>query len=307
MARSDTTRKDIYAEVTNTIIEALEAGTVPWHRPWNAATGLPMSMSSRRAYRGVNVFLLEMTARAKGFSSPWWGTYKQIADHGGQVRKGEKSTMVVFWKRLTVSTTAEEKARTGKDEKAIPMLRYFQVFNADQADGLPERFSAGADQGDGFDPVAEAEAILTGYAAAPSVHHGGSQAFYRPGTDSIHMPDREAFESGDAYYSTLFHEMTHSTGHTSRLARPTLLESHAFGDESYSKEELVAEMGAAMLSGMAGIHQATIPASAAYVASWLRVLKGDPKMVVQAAGQAQRAADHILGATFEEKGDDALA
>lgn len=299
-------RSDVYAEITDTIIAALEAGTIPWHQPWEATAGLPTSMSSRKTYRGVNVFLLAMAAGAKGYRSSWWGTFGQIDKLGGKVRKGEKSTMVVFWKRLVVKTTAEEKATSGKDSKAIPMLRYFRVFNADQCDGLPERFHPGiADEVTiAFDPIEAAETIASGYVDGPSVSHGGDRAYYRPSTDAIQLPERSAFESADAYYSTMFHEMTHSTGHASRLKRPTLLESHSFGDESYSKEELVAEMGAAMLSGMAGIQQATVPASAAYVASWLRVLRGDAKLVIQAAAAAQKAADRILGTTFEPDVDE---
>lgn len=295
MARNtEGTRRDIYAEVTEKVLALLEEGTVPWHRPWDAAAGLPTSMSTRRPYRGVNVFLLDTVAMVEGYGSPWWGTYRQIAELGGQVRKGERSTLVVFWRILEREATPEERARTGQAKVRIPMLRQFNVFNAAQADGLGEAFS-GAPSGQAFDPVASAEAIVEGWAGRPEIVHGGSRACYVPSRDRVCLPQPSAFSSADEYYSTMFHELTHSTGHASRLARPTLLESHSFGDESYSKEELVAEMGAAMLSAVAGIHQRTIEASASYLASWLRVLRAEPRMLVQAAGQAQRAADLILG------------
>lgn len=302
-----TDRRDIYAEVTETIIAALEQGTVPWHRPWNAAeTGLPVSISTGKPYRGVNVFLLMFSGQAKGYSSPWWGTFKAIQERGGSVRKGEKGTLVTFWKRLSVPTTAEEQATTKKDRKVIPMLKHYVVFNAEQADGLPEKFGLETfEPGEEWDPIGTCEEIAAGYTDGPTVsHNGGNRAFYRPMSDSVHMPTREAFESPDAYYSTLFHELTHSTGHESRLARKTLLESHAFGDTSYSKEELVAEMGAAMLSAVAGIHQTTVEQSAAYLAGWLRALRSDPKLIIQAGGAAQRAADRILGITFIDGAED---
>lgn len=291
-------RRDLYQEITDAIVTQLENGTVPWHKPWNAESGLPLSMSTKKPYRGINVFLLAMTASAKGYTSPYWGTFNRIKELGGSVRKGEKGTTVVFWKMLRVELRPEE--RHGKEtHKVIPMLRYFVVFNADQADGLPERFEASETDSE-FSPVQEAEMIVLGWTSRPKVHTGDVAAYYRPSTDSIHMPDRESFDSPEAWYSTLFHEMTHSTGHPSRLNRPTLLESHRFGDENYSKEELVAEMGAAMLCGMSGIAQTTVPQSAAYIESWLRALRNDKKLLVAAAGQAQKAADHILGATYEE-------
>lgn len=299
-----TERRDIYSEVTDTIVAALEQGTIPWHRPWSAAEqSLPVSVSTGKLYRGINPFLLQLAGQTKGYASPWWGTFKALQERGGSVRKGEKGTLVVFWKRLVVATTPEERAATGKDKKAIPMLRHYNVFNAEQADGMPEKYAAQKiDHGPDFDPITAAEVIADGYKGGPVVyqHEGGARAFYRPSTDAVHMPARWQFDGAEEYYSTLFHELTHSTGHSSRLNRPTLLESHSFGDANYSREELVAEMGAAMLAGVAGIHQTTVPNSAAYVAGWLKALRGDKKLVVSAGGQAQRAADHILGVTYSE-------
>ena len=292
----------VYDIVTEQILAQLEAGTVPWHRPWKAS-GVPVSMSTRKPYRGVNPFLLAMSADAGGWSSPWWGTYKHIEQLGGQVRRGERSTLVVFWKTGTRDLTAEEKA-AGKSARWA-VLRYFRVFNAEQADGLPARFHPAAEEeGRQFDPIAEAELIVKGWDDGPEIVHQGDRACYSPGLDVVYLPAREAFESAHGYYSTAFHELTHSTGHPTRLARATLMEAHGFGDPSYSKEELVAEMGAAMLSGVAGIDQLTVPQSAAYLASWIKVLRGDSKLIVQAAGQAQKAADLILGTTFPDDTDD---
>lgn len=305
---ADAPRRDLYQEVTDTILASLEAGTVPWHQPWkyDATVGLPTSISTGKGYRGVNVFVLWMTAQAKGYSSPWWGTFNAIKERGGMVRKGEKGTTVVFWKRLVVKVKPEERAANGgKDTKVIPMLRHFVVFNAAQADGLPERFtdSPTVDLTD-FDPIATCEEIVEGYTDGPVVvegHDGG--AWYSPQLDRVSLPPRGAFDSAEAYYSTMFHELGHSTGHASRLNRPGIVENHRFGDELYSKEELVAEMTAAMLSAVAGIHQRTVPASAAYLEHWMRVLRGDPKLIISAGGAAQRAADRILGTKFEEEAE----
>lgn len=305
MSKSQTQdKRDLYAEVTDAIIRKLEEGTVPWHQPWNATDGLPRSISTGKAYRGINPFWLSITAMEKGYRSPFWGTFKAIQTVGGKVRKGERATPVVFWKMVRVKLSAQEAAETGKTHKTLPILRYFNVFNAEQADDMPEKYLASDADPDGFDPVAEAELIVKGYADGPQVHHGGNRAYYRPSADHIGMPEPDAFDSAEHYYSTLFHEMTHSTGHEKRLARPTLMESHSFGDESYSKEELVAEMGAAMLSGHAGIVQRTIDESAAYLAGWLKVLKADKKLLIGAAGQAQRAADHILGVSYSADDDE---
>lgn len=295
----------VYEEITAQVLEQLAAGVVPWHRPWAVqGGGLPVSMSSRRPYRGVNVFLLACSAGAHGWTSSWWGTYRQIQELGGQVRKGEKSTLVVFWKRLRVEPSEAERA-AGVKVKVVPMLRIFRVFNACQADGLPERFFPAAAEGSAFDPVAECEAIAAGYVDGPELRFEGDRACYVPQRDVVYVPERSAFESADGFYSTLFHELTHSSGHASRLARSTLLEAHRFGDASYSKEELVAEMGAAMLSGVAGIEQLTVPQNAAYLSGWMKALRGDSKLLVQAAAQAQKAADRILGVSFGDDVDQA--
>lgn len=285
-------RVDAYQLVTDRIIDALEHGVVPWKKPWRADLDAPRSLSSRKPYRGVNVFLLLWTAAAKGYASPWWGTYRQITDRGGQVRKGEHGSVVVFWRVFEVEDAA---AKGGK--RKIPMLRYFTVFNADQCDELDvPKLAPEAD----FVPLKKAEAALKRYLAdgGPTFKHGGSRAFYNPPADSLATPKPGLFDSREAYYSTLWHEVTHSTGHASRLNRDGITDPVKFGTEKYGKEELIAEMGAAFLCGETGIPP-LVDESAAYIQHWLTTIKGDPKLVVQAAGAAQKAANLVLGITYD--------
>lgn len=285
-------RFDPYQAVTDRIIELLEAGTAPWHKPWNTTTGLPRSLSTGKPYRGINPFLLQCAAIAAGYESPWWGTYDQIKERGGQVRKGEHGTLIVFWKRYV------RKAKTPDEEdRQSFVLRTYKVFNAEQADGLVSPPAPGSSPREDVDPIAECEQAIARYLAngGPELRHGGGRAFYSPPNDVVTLPHRSAFDSSAVYYGTAFHELVHSTGHKSRLARPNLLNFHHFGDPDYSEEELTAEMGSAFLAAMTGIDAVTLPNSAAYLASWLKVLRSDSKMVVTAAGRAQRAADLILG------------
>jgi len=301
MARSNptTARVDLYQVVTDLIIEQLENGTVPWHQPWSTSGGgLPVSMSTGKTYRGINVMLLDLEAQAHGYGSHWWGTYDQIHRLGGQVRKGERGSLVVFWKMLAKSTG--DTNDDGDDVvRHIPMLRTFKVFNAAQADGLGARFARVDDTRTTPERLAAAESLTAGYLghAGPTLRHlNGDRAYYRPVTDEVTLPELDQFTTAAGYYSTLFHELTHSTGHGTRLDRAGIVTDHRFGDAVYSQEELVAEMGAAMLCAVAGIPQdTTVPQSAAYIASWLRALRDDKRLVVVAAAQAQKAADLIVG------------
>ncbi len=293
-----TERRDVYELVTERVIQALENGTVPWRRTWNPDLGAPKSLSTGKPYRGVNPFLLGIAATAGGYRSPWWGTYKWIAGHGGQIRKGEKSTLVVFWKSYTKRVQDDD----GNEENQRRfVLRYYLVFNADQADW-----------NEGAEPVYEpldtseaerieaAERIVRGYPYPPQIRNGAA-AYYTGAVDTVTTPPIGAFEDAEMYYATMFHELTHSTGHKSRLAREGVRDGSfgKFGDAVYSKEELVAEMGSALLCGVAGIDtKATVDSSAAYLRSWVAALRGDSKLVVQAAAQAQHAADHVLAVTF---------
>ena len=276
-----------YEIITNKIIERLEHGTVPWHQPWS--TELPKNLASKREYRGINVFVLGST----GYANPYWLTYKQAKQLGGHIRKGEKSSPVVFWKWLE---REQENPDTGeKEAKNIPLLRYYNVFNIEQCEGIPEDKIPELENTRDFHPIDTAEKTVQDMPQRPIITHNEAQAYYRPSADVVNMPPAESFLSDEEYYSTLFHELTHSTGHESRLKRLNTDKLAAFGSKDYSQEELVAEMGAAFLSGHCQIENRTIDNSAAYIQGWLRKLKNDKRLVVFAAAQAQKAADFILG------------
>jgi antirestriction protein ArdC len=270
----------VYDIITSRIVEELERGVVPWRKPWR--TLLPANLVSKKPYRGINVFLLAM----QGYGSQYWLTYRQAQALGGNVRRGEHGTKIVFWKFDTYET---ETADGDTEERKSAFLRYYTVFNLEQTEGLkallalPPAF-----------PIQSAEEIVKGMPNPPAFEQD-AQAAYIPSRDVVTMPSRTAFESQAEYYSTLFHELTHSTGHAKRLAREGFDTPQQFGSDSYSREELIAEMGAAMLCGVAGISPATVTNSAAYVQSWINRLRGDSRLLVSAASAAQKAADYILG------------
>jgi antirestriction protein ArdC len=286
-------KADAYQAVTDRIIAALEEGTIPWRKPWTSVRGeWPTSLQTGREYRGINVWLLSIEAMLHGYSSPYWVTFKQAKARGGHVRQGEKATSVTLWKPISKEIENEE----GEAEmQRFLLLRSYSVFNLEQTDGiempepepLPER-----------DPIADCEAIVTGYLLGPRIQHGGNSAYYAPALDIVQMPQRGQFDTSEAYYGTLFHELAHSTGHSERLNRPELILPKPFGSEDYSKEELIAEMAAAMLTAEGGI-EVNVPHHAGYIQHWLKALKDDRKLVVQAAAKAQKASDLILGVTAE--------
>jgi antirestriction protein ArdC len=294
----DAGRADVYRDVTARITAALEQGTVPWRQPWNPAAGRPASMSTRRPYRGVNFLLLVLAAAERGYRSRWWGTYRQIGELGGQVRRGEHSVQVVFYKQLEIG--GDPGGPAGNDRvRRVPLLRAFRVFNAEQADGLPDRF--------GPAEIAEPELagqpqdVLNAYLmhGGPRLEHAeGADPHYHPSRDLIVLPAPHQFRTRAAYYATAFHEAAHSTGAQSRLGRPGVAEFEHFGSGRYAREELVAEIGGAMLcSATAVANDASLrDDSAAYVAGWLKALGDDRKLVVAAASQAESAADRVLQA-----------
>lgn len=292
----------VYQVITDRILQLLDAGVAPWRKAWSGgASGMPTNLISGKPYRGVNVWLLA----ARGYASPYWLTFKQAKRIGGHVRKGEKSTPVVFWKKYQSKGEPDPQNPDDDGKRTRLVLRYYNVFNVAQCEIPEAKLPADAtpDAGDDFDPIESAAAIVEGWTDCPPIRHGGGRACYSPVLDTISMPDAGAFDPPEEYYSTLYHEMGHATGHASRLGRLDESIDLRFGSHDYSREELVAEMTAAYLSGVAGIEQATIENSAAYIAGWRRKLQGDPKCVVIAAAQAQKAADMILGATFESKED----
>ena len=218
----------VYDIVTDRILEALDQGTVPWRKPWTA--GIPRTATTNRAYNGINAIMLGMAS----YSDQRWLTFKQAGQLGGNVRKGERSTLAVFWKQQQI---ADDK--NGESTKTIPLLRYFNVFNVQQCEGLT--LSAIADSPT-VEPLAAAQAIVDGMPNPPRIaHDGGNSAYYQPRTDSIHMPTVNTFHGAGEYHSTLFHELSHSTGHATRLNRDSLETPAPFGSEVYSKEELVAD------------------------------------------------------------------
>lgn len=298
-------KKDVAQDITDRILAELEKGCVPWHRPWECTGGeLPKSMSTGKYYQGVNTFLLGLTGMLEGYSSPWWGTYKQIQTLGGKVRKGQKGSHIVFYKTLTVDEKDENGDATG-NEKHIPMLRGFVVFNAGQCDGLGDRYTTVVDgPKHEWVPIDECERVVNEYVnRGPMLIHGGNRACYSPSEDCVRMPEKTAFEVKEEYYSTIFHELTHSTGHAKRLNREGIVENHSFGDPLYSAEELVAEMGAAMICARIGIDQtATVPNSASYLEHWIKVLKGNKKLILGAAAKAQKAMDLVAPVAEETVG-----
>jgi antirestriction protein ArdC len=291
----------VHRIITERIIAALERGTVPWRKPWQAAAGRPRSMGTGQPYRGVNVFLLGLTAAEEGYASPFWGTYRQISDLGGQIRKGEHSTLVVFWKQAQAE---HRDPQTGEVTlKQLPILRYYRVFNATQAGHLPERFHPAPGE---HSEIAEPQAVLDGYLArGPElVHVAGDRADYHPATDTIRLPLRAQFRTGEAYYATAFHEAGHSTGHPSRLNRPGIAAFDHFGSDKYAREELIAQMSSSLLCAQSGIENPeTFENSASYVAGWLSALNHDTRLVVTAAAQAQRACGLINQAERESAKD----
>lgn len=283
-----------YEIVTDRIIELLEQGEIPWRKPWKSSGGA-RNLISKRPYKGINQFLLNISP----YNSPYWLTYKQAQEKGGHVRKGEKATLVVFWKWIDLKDTSEPESDDLQSVSGkVPLLRYYRVFNLDQVEGIKPPTEEQVFNP--FTPIQQAEQILEYMPLKPDIRYGGNRAYYSPQLDYIQLPPREAFHSSEEFYNTAFHELTHATGHPDRLTRKGITEAAYFGSHQYSREELVAEFGASMLCAQAGIEQQTITNSAAYIQGWLRVLKGDKRLAIIAAGQAQRAAGYILNQSQED-------
>lgn len=314
----------IYQMVTDRILAELEKGTVPWRKSWDSSEVIfPRSLRTGKGYRGVNVFLLMLTAQDKGYSSPFWGTYDHIAECAGMekqegtnnkgrkytrwispdgtdrgVRKGEKGTWVVYWVPKTRKGNEDRGEDPDKTYRYF-LLGYHYVYNVEQADGLPEKYFPQPSESHANGTNDAAEGIMRGYLSdGPTLAHGGDKAYYQPSPDRITLPPKSVFKDAEHYYSTAFHEMGHSTGHKSRLNRTGVENFDHFGSDQYGKEELVAEMTAAMLTAVVGI-DVIHEDNAAYVAGWLKTIRGDSRLVVKAAGQAQKAADLIRGIEFE--------
>ena len=278
-------KKTVNQMITERIIERIEStGTLPWKKPWKTSNQIPHNLISHKAYRGINAFLLH----ALGYTSPCWLTMRQTNGLGGKVRRGEKATPVVFWKFI-------ERDELDGTSKPYALLRYYNVFNTEQCDGLPEKKLPEIAEERSIERVDVAEEIIREMTHKPEILHKGSRAFYRPATDTVQVPRQEVFNGDAEYYATLFHELVHSTGHESRLARKEMLKVVARGDHDYSNEELVAEMGAAFLCGHCGILPEIEENASAYLKGWLKQMKGNPSLLIRSGAQAQKAFDYILG------------
>lgn len=286
-------KTDVYEQITASIVAELEKGVQPWFKPWNAEHAAGRITRPLRAngvpYRGINVLMLWAVAVERGYAAPLWLTYKQAQELGGQVRKGEKGSLVVYANTIT-RTEADEKS--GEEvERAIPFMKGYTVFNAEQVDGLPAHYYAMA--APALSTLERVEAADRFFAATSAdIRHGGNQAYYMQGEDRVQMPPFEAFQDQISYYATLAHEITHWTKHPKRLDRDFGRKS--WGDAGYAMEELVAELGAAFLAADLGLEAAPRPDHAAYIASWLKVLKEDKRAIFSAAAHAQRAVDFML-------------
>ena len=291
-----TSTTETYRRVTERIVQALERGDArAWVKPWSARTGRPRSISSGKAYQGINSLVLGFAAIDKGYATPYWATYRQYAEIGAHVRKGEKGTPVLFYKELQVADrdNPEETAR-------IPLARIFTVFSAAQVDNLPERYQAKpADER----VIAGPQQVLDAYLdnGGPSLRHvPGDKARYFPAADTIELPERGQFSSPEAYYSVAFHEAGHSSGAAHRLDREGIAQFDHHGSDRYAREELVAQLTSAMLCAETGIGSDELQQNdVAYLASWARTIKAEPKILVQAASQAGKATDHVLEPSLE--------
>jgi antirestriction protein ArdC len=286
--------KDLYHEVSSRILAELERGALPWIKPWSATAGanVPCNAVTNRPYSGCNVILLWL-ARGRGWPTPRFLTFKQALEAGGNVRKGEHGTKVYFVKQFRV---ADKNAEGEAEERLVPVLREYTVFNVAQCDGLPERIVSGKPQRvrnpDTRDALADEFLVTTG----ADIREGHGEAYYAPGKDFISLPTFTAFKGADHFYNTAFHELTHWTGHKSRLNREL---KNRFGERAYAAEELIAELGAAFLAAEFGFDGDV--RHAGYIETWIGLLRSDKRAFFTAANRAQAAADYLRGLALTEQ------
>lgn len=277
---------NIYQRITNTILDALQQGVIPWRRPWRGRGFLPCNAVTKRPYHGVNLLLLSLLP----FSDHRWLTLRQANQLGGKVRRGEKASIAVFWKHIDLTDEEDDKRN---QRRCIPLLRHYCIFNVQQCQGL--HLPVLEDWQEELRLRSErAEKVIQRMPDAPRIVEGGSIACYHPKEDLVRIPTIQDFESSEAYYATMFHELGHATGHEKRLNRPGVTEQVVFGSCDYSREELVAELTSAFVCAEVGIDNSVVENAAGYIKGWLEVLEGDTRAVVTASGQAQRATDLIL-------------
>jgi antirestriction protein ArdC len=292
---------DTYQEVTDAVIKALEEGTVIWQCPWNQV-GLPKNITTNVNYRGWNLFLLNFHATIKEYPTPYYITYKQANQLKGSIKKGEKGIRIIYWATVELknrqSDTNAQPADEATKPRTIMVPKTYTVFNIAQTEGIEFPYFEAEERSEA-EKIEACENIIANMPNKPTIRKNGTNAYYQPSTDTVVVPSLKRCKSNEGYYSTLFHELAHSTGHESRLNRKELIESEGFGSKTYAKEELTAEMTAAFLSAITGIGQATIDNSAAYIESWLKALKNDKTLIIKAAAQAHRATDYIMQVTYE--------
>ncbi len=272
----------IYEQITSQILAALENGTNGWQELWDKSidTGNPHNLLTGKDYSGVNVMMLWVTAWMRGYGSNEWLTFKQAAAMNGRIRRGEKGTACVFFRKVDLPKKSDEER-----DRTRSIAKGFFVFNREQIDGLPPSELKAKT----FDPLADGEAILN--ASHANIKHGGNEAYYRASTDTIQLPCKASFSAAENYYAVALHELTHWTGHSTRLDRTR---GERFGDEAYAFEELVAELGAAFLCARLKL-KGRLENHADYIASWVKILKTDTRAVLTAASQAEKAANFVLG------------
>jgi antirestriction protein ArdC len=284
--------RDVYSRITNRIIADLEQGVRPWMKPWSADHAAGRITRPLRhngiPYKGINVIMLWSASVTKGYACPLWLTFKQAIELGGHVKKGESGELVVYANRITRTETDDKGEET---EREIPFMKGYTVFNAEQCDGLPALYTAKAEP-PALTPLQRIEHADRFFAATGAdIRHGGTRAYYAEGPDYVQMPPFETFRDAESHAATLAHEITHWTKHDKRLARDMGRVRH--GDEGYAKEELCAELGAAFLCADLGITPEVREDHAAYIATWLKALQDDKRLIFTAAAHAQRAADYL--------------
>ncbi|MCP5366712.1 MAG: DUF1738 domain-containing protein [Hyphomicrobiales bacterium] len=299
MTRETSSRPDIYTRVTDKIVADLEQGVRPWIKPWSAEHTAGRIVRPRRhnglPYNGINILMLWSAAVERGFTAPTWMTYRQANELGAHVCKVEKGAPVVYANTITRTEDTDDGEET---ERTIPFLKGYTVFNAEQIEGLPDHYYAKPEpRAEGPARIAHADTFFatTGF----DIRHGGNRAYYSTTTDYIQMPPFETFKDAESYIATLGHECCHATSHPTRLDRD--MGRKRWGDEGYAREELIAELGAAFLCADLDITPEVRDDHAAYLASWLKVLKSDKRAILAAAAHAQRAVDYLHG--LQDNGD----
>jgi antirestriction protein ArdC len=296
--------EEIFSKVFGKLTNLMETAG-QWVKPWEVSYNPQVNLVTGKAYRGFNVISLSISRNVQGFSSSSWLSAKQIKDRGGKIKKGSKATGIIFYKMLEVDAPTEDDAER---KRRIPMMRYSNVFNVDQTEGIEDiRKPKEMEDRTPKERIECAEEIWVNYEGKPTLEHGGDSAYYTPRADRIQMPEMDKFHSSEEYYSTLFHEVVHSTGHEKRLDR---LDNSYFGDHSYSREELVAEIGSSFLRHLCGIEDERTDAnSASYLKSWWKKLEKNPDDLRWASAKAQKAVDFVTGveAVQEEQEKEATA